>query len=358
VTPPVAAFDSPHGFGHAARASAVLAAARRRAGIDVEIFSTVPRWFFRESLGVSFGYHEEVVDVGFRQRSALTADLEGTVSALRMLLPFDEARVAGLAASVRDAGCEVVFCDIAPLGVAVAEAAGLPSVVLENFTWRWLYEPFRDQSPELAAYGDALERWSARATLRIQARPVCARVEGREMVEPIARPARSERAAVRRKLGIGDGRPMVVITMGGYGESMPFLPRLRRLAGVAFLITGAERTTVDGNLHLVDNRSPLYMPDVLRAADALVAKLGYGTVCEAWSEGLPFAHVTRPDSREMASLERFAADEIPGFLVTAADFASGAWIDRLPELLALPRREGRSGGADRAADLLLEAAAG
>lgn len=357
MTPRVAAFVSPHGFGHAARSSAVLAdAARQRAGIDIEIFSTVPRWFFEESLGTSFGYHEELVDVGFRQRSALEADLPGTVSALRTLLPFDETRVGALAESVRSAGCDVVLCDIAPLGVAVAEAAGVPSVLLENFSWAWLYESFRDESPDLVAYGEVLDRWSARAVVRVQARPVCARDRGLELVEPIAREARRTRAEVRRQLAIPDHRPMVVITMGGHGESMPFLRRLRALAGTEFLITGARRTTVDGNLRLVDNRSPLYMPDVLRAADALVAKLGYGTVCEAWSEGLPFAHVTRSDSREMASLERFAAQEIPGFLITADGFADGGWIDRLPELLALPRADRRQGGAERAADILLDVA--
>ena len=89
------------------------------------------------------------------------------------------------------------------------------------------------------------------------------------------------------------------------------------------------------------------------AADAVVAKLGYGTVSEVWREGLPFAWVTRPDFREMASLERFAEEELSGWLLDVEGFRAGRWIDELDALLSLPRRPHHVGGAARIADILL-----
>ncbi|MGB1778210.1 MAG: hypothetical protein ACPHQP_01520, partial [Longimicrobiales bacterium] len=83
-------------------------------------------------------------------------------------------------------------------------------------------------------------------------------------------------------------------------------------------------------------------------------KLGYGTVSEVWREGLPFAWVTRADSREMSSLEAFAEDELSGWLVPPEHFRSGDWIDDLESLVDMPRRPHPVGGAHRIAEILIE----
>ena len=350
----LAAFVSPHGFGHAARCSAVIAELHRAGPVRVELFTTAPRWFFDESIEGLFRYHEVQVDVGFRQRSALEIDLDATTAAVDEFVPFDVDRVADLGGRVQAARCQVVLCDIAPIGVAVAETTGIPSIVVENFSWGWLYQPLTAASPRLAALGRELDRWMDRATRRVQARPVCLRDESHELVDPISREPRLERAAAREALGIDREGPVVVVTMGGYGEPMPFIDRLRHLDDHTFVVTGTPSSRRDGNLLLFDNNTPLFMPDVLRAADAVVAKLGYGTVSEVWREGLPFAHVTRSNFREMASLEAFAAGELSGFLLSREGFATGAWIDRLDELLAMPRRPHEGGGARRVAAVIRE----
>ena len=354
TAPRFAAFVSPHGFGHAARASAVLAEVQRRAGGRFELYTTAPRWFFDESLEGTFRYHEVEVDVGFRQKSALEFDCAETVRALSALVPFDRAIVARLAAEVRAAGCLAVFCDIAPLGVAVAEEAGLPSVLLENFSWPWLYEPLFAEAPELRELSDELDHWSARATRHVQARPVCERHDAFELVDPISREPRLDRPSARAAMGITDEDPLVVVTMGGYGEALPFLDQLRARGDTTFLVTGAGATGRDRNVLLFDNNTPLFMPDLLRAADAVVAKLGYGMVSEVWREGIPLAYVTRPDFREMASLEAFAGQELEGFLVSKDEYADGAWIERLPDLIGRPRRARGPGGAGRVAEVILE----
>lgn len=249
-----------------------------------------------------------------------------------------------------------MLCDISPLGVAVAEAAELPSVVVENFTWGWLYEPFHDDAPELAEAGAELDRWTDRASVHLQARPVCAPRPGLEHVDPISREARRSRVSTRRSLGVAEDEPLTVITMGGYGEELPFLDRLGADPDRRFLVTGAPKTYERDNLLLFDNETPLFMPDLLRAADAVVAKLGYGTVSEVWREGIPFAWVTRPRFREMEALEAFAVSELQGFGMTGGDFASGGWIGRLDELESMPRRSNERGGAPRVAEVLAEEA--
>lgn len=350
--PHLAVFVSPHGFGHAARASAVMEALHRTVGAHFELFTVSPRWFFDESVKGLYRYHEVVTDVGFVQTSALTHDLSRTVAALQGMVPFHDDLVNGLALEVRLAGCRAVLCDVAPLGVAVAERAGLPSVLLENFTWPWLYEPHLADFPALAGLSAELEGWLGKATHHLLAEPFChADPRADAAVLPVSRPAWKTRDALREEMGLPrDGR-VVVITMGGYAEDMPFLDRLAALDDLTFLVTGCHGTRVQGNLRLFDNGTRLYMPHLVRAADAVVAKLGYSTLAEVWREGRPLAFVTRDDFRETAPLRAWAGERLPGFEIPGPDFAGGSWIDGIRDLAGTPPPPPPpAGGADQVAD--------
>ena len=321
-------------------------------GAEFEIFTTAPRWFFEESLSGLFNYHEVACDVGFRQASALVVDIPATVAALDDMLPFDARQVQALADVVTVSGCSAVLCDIAPMGIAVAERAGVPSVLLENFTWYWLYEPYWDEVPELARFSAELAAWRARATVLVQTEPLCEREPAAVFVDPISREPRTDPARTREALGVGREQKVVVITMGGYGEDMSFLDALRARPEITFLITGAHETERVENLRLFSNRAPIFMPDLLRAADAVVAKIGYGMVAEVWREGIPFGFVSRADFREMPPLEAFINRELQGFEIAPEAFAQGAWIERLDELLQMPRTPRSGGGAGAVAALL------
>jgi len=337
-----------------------MEALHRRAGARFELFASTPRWFFDESVAGLYRHHRVVTDVGFFQTSALAFDAAETVRAVRAMVPFHENLVAGLALEVRRSECSAVLCDIAPLGVAVAERAGLPSVLVENFTWPWLYEPLLAASPELAPLAVELDAWVARATLHLLAEPYChADPRAHGAVLPVSRPARLSREQARAELGLAPGERVVVVTMGGYAEDMPFLDRLATMHDVTFVVTGCPRTEVRGNLRLFDNETRLYMPHVVRAADAVVAKLGYSTVAEVWREGRALAYVTRADFRETAPLRDWVAARLPGFEIPGPEFGAGAWLDRLDELLDAPRPPAQPlGGADQVVDAMLGAVPG
>ncbi|HMQ55190.1 MAG TPA: hypothetical protein PKD98_24115, partial [Anaerolineae bacterium] len=115
-------FISPHGFGHAARASAVMTALQKLIpNVHFEIFTKVPAWFFAESGVTSFSYHETLTDIGLVQKDALVEDLPQTLEALNNFLPFDPTLVDTLARQVDLAASRLILCDIAPLGIVVAQ---------------------------------------------------------------------------------------------------------------------------------------------------------------------------------------------------------------------------------------------
>jgi hypothetical protein len=360
----VAVFVSEHGFGHAARASALMAAIGDRVPATFHLYSAIPAWFFRADVP-DLRIHPLRVDVGLVQATALDADLDATVERLDSFLPFDDALVDRLAADVAAHGCRLVMCDIAPLGIAVARAAGVPSLLVENFTWSWIYRWYaaRDprMGPRIGRFADLLGPWFDEADWHVQTAPVCDPADCDLTLPPIARPIRASRESIRAGLGIDDDEPLVFLSMGGVPQDVPCLDVVAaRYPSFRFVVAGhGAEAQQAGNVTLLPADSGFSHPSLINAADLVVGKLGYSTIAEVWQAGVPFAGVSRDDYPEMAALEAFVVREIAGTILAPRTFREGRWLDDLARLLDLPRisRAG-DGGAVRCARFVLERLAG
>lgn len=351
-------FITPHGYGHASRAAAVMNAIHARQPEAVfEIFTRVPVWFFHMSLRADFHYHEVLSDIGLVQATSMEEDLPETVRRLGEILPFRSDLTDSLAREVRQASCSLVLCDIAPLGIAVARKAGVPSVLVENFTWDWIYEGYLDQEPRFAPFIEYLKEQFASASYHVRTDPACSAVPPADLTtHVVSRPPRTARDETRRKLGVAQDAPMVMVTMGGILTEYPFLDRLQHSPDVHYLIPGgSERYEQRGSLVLIPHHSDFYHPDLVEASDAVIGKLGYSTLAEAYAAGLPFAYIPRDRFRESQPMSRFAREEMGAVELPEARFFSGAWLDLVPGLLARPRRRPVGpNGADQIADYLLK----
>ena len=356
-------FITPHGFGHAARAAAVMAAIHaRRPDVHFHLFTLTPEWFFRESLGGPFTYHATAADVGLAQTTPLRVDLDATVRQLDALLPPRAEQVAGLAAQVRALDCRLVLCDVAALGIAVAQAAGLPSMLIENFTWDWIYAGYFDAAPALRPHAAAFQALYASADYHIQTTPVCAPTPRAALTTtaPVARQPRECVLAVRRRLGLPARTKAVLLTMGGFQRRYAFLDRLRAYRGVWFVIPGGgQRWEQDDNLVWLPHHSPIHHPDLVNSCDAVIGKLGYSTLAEVYHAGVPYGFIRRSGFRESDVLADYAAARMVSTEVPEADFESGDWGAFLPRLLELPRwAAGQPNGADQVAEFILGLPAG
>ena len=214
--PVVACFISPHGYGHAARASAVLCALHRKVpSCQFHIYTTVPRWFFTDSMTGPFDLEPMETDIGLVQKTPLEEDLAATADRLDAWYPLDESRVENLARTLVRRRTSMVICDIAPLGIAAAQKAGIPSVLVENFTWDWIYEGYTDYRKRFSRHIDYLKGFFGQAEIRIRARPVCGDARGHLMVDPISRLPRQPREVVRQRLGVGPEETLVLVSMDG-----------------------------------------------------------------------------------------------------------------------------------------------
>jgi len=320
-----------------------------------EIFTKVPRWFFAQSLSREFGYHRMEVDVGLIQESPLRTDFNATLCRLEEFYPPDPAKISLTARILRARDCRLVMCDISPVGILVAKEAGIPSLLVENFTWDWIYRSYMHTFEAFGKHAEYLEEIFSSVDYLIQTGPFCVPKGADLTTRPVSRRVRTGSAEVRNELNIPQEAPLVMITLGGVPARIPFLDHLKGFPGVYFLIQGGNRAEeFDGKIIVLPYRSNLYHPDLVNASHVVIGKVGYSTLAEVYHAGVAFGYIPRQDFPESRALVSFIREEINGIPIGEEAFFEGLWLSRLEDLISYPplNRPGPN-GSDQIAQFLL-----
>ncbi|MCG8339329.1 MAG: hypothetical protein MJE63_32885 [Proteobacteria bacterium] len=353
----IAFFISPHGFGHAARACSVIQELAIEANNhEIILATTVPRWFFEASLNIPFDYYPLQTDIGLIQSDPITVNIQGSLDALSSFLPFSETIVANVAKEMTNRHCDLIVSDISPLGIAVAEEVGIPSLLLENFTWDWIYRGYQDEDSEFGKFADYLEEVYSHTSWHILAEPFCKKKDVNLICRPISRKPRSKKSNTRERLQIEDERPIVLVSMGGIESKLPNSHKLKSRNDLLFLVPGSgDQLTRHQNIICFPHKSEFYHPDLIELSDVVISKIGYSTLAEVYQAGLPFGYIPRVGFRESKKLETFILRQMAGIEISEREYRDGDWIAKLNDLMELPRLE-RPGlpGSKQAAQFLLE----
>jgi hypothetical protein len=323
--------------------------------LTADVFTRVESAFLDSSLRAPHRKVELASDVGTVLRSPFESDLDATARAVRAWLDGVEEAAERVAAQLGASRAALALCDIDALGILAAARAGIPSVLVENFRWDWLYRALPQAPRALHDAADRLATIYRQATLHLQVPPACDHVErAAQIALPVAREARIQRDEARARLGLAPAERVVLVTLGGApGEQTPLDP-LRSRPDVTFLVTGSDRTERVQNAVRLARGRPLYLPDLVRASDAVVGKLGYSTLAETWRQGRPFLRITRSDWPESAPMSAWAGAHVPGFEIDDVSFRASDWVARVDELLTLPPGpEHARAGQDEVAERIL-----
>jgi L-arabinokinase len=172
---------------------------------------------------------------------------------------------------------------------------------------------------------------------------------------------------VRAHLAAPPGTRLILASFGGLGIAALDLSTLAGLRGYTIVTTGHAlgfTGTVPANVRLLGDRdvyrSGLRYEDLVRAADAVVTKPGYGIIAECLANGTALLYTSRGRFAEYEVL----VDAMPRFLRCAFidhdDLYRGRWADHLARLLAQPAPPDRprtDGAAIAAARILTLAGA-
>jgi hypothetical protein len=354
-------YVSGHGFGHAVRTGALLAALRTRAGssLALHVVSEAPPWLFTERDPETV-CSSAAIDVGVHQPNGLDLDLPATLAAHEDFILRWEQNVTREAERIRDLAASLVVSDIPPLAFAAARRAGVPCVAIANFSWDWILEPYADADPRwrpiVARYREAYAGAELLFRLPLHGEfPAFPRIHD---VGLLVHTARHLRAQVRESLGISpeDTRRLVLVSFGGFGSG-PLSPSATDdLSAYRFVSIGGEPLPGARDWITLTRPCPIAHEELVAACDAVIGKPGYGTVAEVLAHGTRFLFLPREGFRESPVLEAALARWGCARRMAREDFFAGRWRHLLDALFAMPGKFTRlpTDGADGIARALLE----
>ena len=334
----------------------------------MDVYTTVPEYVFAASLEPgSFTYHPLATDVGLVQHSALDVDLDGTLERLESFIPFDPDVVYETAEKLKRSGCRAVVCDISPLGITVAREAGLPSILIENFTWDWLYfdllavetarNPGSQRLSKIRSHIRYLNDVFLSVDVRICTAPAHDSRESFIKLPPIYRLPRKSPKYIRKIFNVPGDCSIVLISNGGVREDNPFMEQVKRHRQIFFIMTGSPVNKRTKNCVLLKHDTEFFHPDLVFASDAVIGKLGYSTVAEVYSARVPFGYITRSGSREAVVMRDFVDGMMESMPISRDDYFTGDWMHHLHYLIDKRRQTFREpNGAPAAAMIIADCA--
>lgn len=93
------------------------------------------------------------------------------------------------------------------------------------------------------------------------------------------------------------------------------------------------------NLILLPHDHHYFHPDLIHASDVVVGKVGYSTIAEVYSAGVPFLFIGRENFRESIYLENFIIKNLSSKKISFNQFQNGEWQDAIESLLSSSRNQ-------------------
>lgn len=351
---------TPHGYGHASQALVVLEAlCARRPDIELHIATTVPEDFLRGRLEHPFQYHAHATDFGLKMASALEIDREASAAAYAAQAQLWDSLVEaeiGFLGAIRP---DLLLADIPYIPLAAAHRLGIPAAGLCSLNWAGIYRHYFHARPEADA---VLERLisaynSARVFLTPEPCMPMPELDNTRAIGPLSRTGVNRRAAIDAGLGLAPDDRLVLVALGGVQGRLP-MEHWPQRPGLHWLVQQSWAVSRP-DCHAIET---LDMPftDILTSCDALLGKIGYGTVTECAVNATPMLYIPRADWPEepylAAWLERHGAID----RVEPDQAETGEFGRALEALLAqpLPSPPPPATGAEAAAQRLLELVGG
>ncbi|KAK3244889.1 hypothetical protein CYMTET_45520, partial [Cymbomonas tetramitiformis] len=340
----VAYYVTGHGLGHATRVAEVCRNLLIL-GHSVTVCTAAPEWVFRldaeEKHQEHLKFRKVMLDYGAKQADALSVDMVGSLEEyLRTSVEPRESLIEAERAWLTQEVIEVVVSDVVPLACAAAEAAGIPSTCVSNFSWDFVYAEYLtavgpgESKLRSIAWQIAEDYSKAKILLRLPG--YCPMPAFRDVMDTplVVRKAKQTRMQVRAALGIPQDTPVVLYQFGGQ-EAAWKIDSSSLPEGWICLVASTKSSTDPLPPNFIRAPVDAYTPDLVAASNCVLGKIGYGTTSESLAHHVPLVYVRRNFFNEEPFLRKLL--ELHGCMVemTRRDFFNGHWRPYLERALSL-----------------------
>ena len=317
-----------HGFGHLNRSAAVIN--RMPSGVPVKIRchrSLFDHW--RERLRRPAELSESESDAGAVNPAGDSAATDGAATLQRASEIHTKAarNIEEEAEWLRNIGAAAVLSDSPPLPLVAAKKARIPGFLLANFTWTEIYTPHAKLLGGASLTLVAEMRRAYRSAAHVfRAEPALKLADfDRDKITDVGMvvtPGHDRKIELRHRFGLAAGDKLVYFYVGRYGQSNLGWEHLESLGAKGVHFVGFHQAPSGHlpNLHIVPAEE-WTGGDLAASADAIVAKAGYGTACEAMVAGTPMIYPPRTGFAEHRALDRALRAWGGGLPASSREFA-------------------------------------
>lgn len=325
----IAVLLSGHGYGHLTRTANILEALCRLRSVSLHVITSAPTALWPEALRVSTGsWLSEPCDAGIVQTDDLSVDAFGTRSAIAAWEDGASARLARAIETLGRREVGLVVGDVPALAFEVAEALGVRSVAVANFSWDWIYD---EMGMPIAA--ERARRAYRKADLLLELTPAApmSAFGQRRCIGTVGRDSSARRQPTRTVLGVAPTAKLALLAFRNPVLSRIVLPRpsehWRFIAPESFPAPRTDTMVIPPGVEFAD---------VLAASDVVVAKTGYGILADCVSTGARLLWVSRAGFPEDRVLEAWLAKQPWAHRVDRAALDDGTWGAALAAAAAVP----------------------
>lgn len=318
--------------------------------LRVTVRSAAPLAKLREHIRGEFEHVSLASDIGMAMTDALTVDRGGSYSYYARLHASWDREVATAARQLEALRPDVLLANAPYLPIAAAAHAGIPAAALCCLNWGDIFQHYLAAEPGATTIRRQIREAydSARAFICPVPRMPMADLTNLREVAPLGRRGVSSRPALLAALGAPADTRLALMSLGGFGfdidvSAWPRLPGWRVISGMALRGEHPDVIPLDA--------IPLAYIDVFASVDAVISKLGYGTVAEAAINGVPVLYTPRDGWPEEPYLAEWLARHGRTAMVSGEDLHAGALVPLLEALAArsAPRPVEPAGAMEAAA---------
>lgn len=337
---------------------------KRAKNIEILVVSEIPAWFFEQN-SLPLHFFKTKTDVGFIQKDAFYEDVPETLEYLRAFYFNTHSRFHSWDEHILPFKPDFIVADICPAALDYAYSRGIPSILVENFTWNWLYEFYQEFERDFEPINHYLQQCWEKADVHLRLEPICGDSTSKAIIlPPVSRQTHWQNSSLCLSVGkqqvmdtleLNPSKKTMLLTMGGVPMKFDFYDELKRFKHIQFIIPGDhQHQKFEDNLRILTHHSTFYHPDLVSISDAVITKVGYSTIAEVYNAGKRLGFVPREHFRETAPLVQFIEERMSGMQIHHQELSSGDWLNRLDELLSLPlKTKPEINGADVFADLVI-----
>lgn len=222
---------------------------------------------------------------------------------------------------------DLVVSDVASRPLKAGQNAGIPAVLIANFTWHDIYSHFPGAENHTGLLKILEEEYAA---ARLQILPQC-HIENsfparREEVGFIARKGKNVRRELEDALSVSlTDKTLVFIYLGESGKIDVEWNNLEAMEDCLFLTRDALPPR--SNLFVLDGT--FRYQDLIASSDIVCTKAGYSTLGTAFAHGKPVITCSREHFCEFAAVREFLIETGVGVIVDSAQFYSGRWAESI-----------------------------